>query len=80
MWELFDTIDNDNDRRISYEEFVNDTLPKLHTNEYYSRIFPTTTTTNVSIFQSIDTNNGGFVLFNELAQYIIEKRMMIIEG
>ena len=78
LWELFETIDNDNDRRISYDEFVNNTLPKLQSNEYYSRIFPTTTTTE-SIFQSIDTNNGGFILFNELTQYIINKRMMTIE-
>jgi hypothetical protein len=76
LWELFDTIDSDNDRRISYEEFSTDALPKLHGNEYYSRIFPTTVTTE-SIFQSIDTNNGGFILFNELAQYVIEKRMMM---
>ena len=78
LWELFETIDNDNDRRISYDEFVNNTLPKLQSNEYYSRIFPTTTTTE-SVFQSIDTNNGGFILFNELTQYIINKRMMTIE-
>ena len=78
LWELFETIDNDNDRRISYDEFVNNTLPKLQSNEYYSRIFPTTTTTE-SIFQSIDTNNGGFILFNELTQYIINKRMMTVE-
>ena len=78
LWELFETIDNDNDRRISYDEFVNNTLPKLQSNEYYSRIFPTTTTTE-SVFQSIDTNNGGFILFNELTQYIINKRMMTVE-
>ena len=81
LWELFDTIDGDNDRRISHDEFVNDLLPKLNNNEYYSRIFSettTATTTTESIFYSIDTNNGGYILFLELAQYIIKHRMMAL--
>ncbi len=80
LWELFDTIDSDNDRRINHDEFVNDVLPKLNNNEYYSRIFSetTTTTTTESIFHSIDTNNGGYILFLELVQYIIKQRMMAL--
>lgn len=76
LWELFVSMDSDNDRRISYDEFVNDTLPKLHNNEYYSSIFPTTTTKE-SIFESIDSNHGGYILFIELAQYIIKKRILL---
>ena len=77
LWELFAKIDSDNDRRISYDEFVSDTLPKLQNNEYYSRIFTEAATTNESIFQSIDTNHGGYILFIELAQYVINKRIML---
>jgi Ca2+-binding EF-hand superfamily protein len=78
LWELFAAMDSDNDRRISYDEFVSDTLPKLHNNEYYSRIFPASAT-NESIFQSIDNNHGGYILFIELAQYVIKKKIMLAQ-
>lgn len=78
LWELFDIIDSDNDRRISSDEFIQ-TLPKLKENEYGSILGITTNepTTAESIFQSIDTNHGGHILFIELAQYLIQKKMMI---
>lgn len=70
LWELFDSIDADNDRRIDANEFITQAVPKL---VEYGLISDNEVGDGESIFLSIDSNNGGHILFIELAEYAIKK-------
>lgn len=71
LWEVFDTIDTDNDRRINVNEFITNAMPKLID---YGAISENEASDAESIFRSIDTNNGGQILFIELVEYAIRKK------
>lgn len=64
-WMAFDSIDTSNDRRITEEEFKF-ALPVLQK-------WGIQVTDPVKIFKEIDTNNGGFILFDEFCKWAVQK-------
>jgi Ca2+-binding EF-hand superfamily protein len=67
LWVMFDDIDTDDDRRVSYDEFVQG-LSKIETwgvKCYY----PDQT------FKAIDIDGHGMILFNEFADWGIKKQL-----
>jgi len=70
-WFVFNQIDTSKDRRVSLAEFEK-AVPLLHERGLkvpYAK----------SIFQKIDTNNGGYILFDEFCHYVIANQMEIEE-
>jgi hypothetical protein len=65
LWQLFDQIDVEGDRRINLDEFTK-AIPKLM--EYGVPAVDGT-------FQSIDTNGGGQILFVEFADWAIKQKL-----
>ncbi|GBG28504.1 Calmodulin [Hondaea fermentalgiana] len=61
LWDKFESIDDDNDRRISYEEM------KRHSKEIFGRELSEESAT--ILFHSLDRNNGGKILFYEWVAY-----------
>lgn len=61
LWDLFDDIDTDDDRRVEFDEFKAG-LKKLG--------FHATEAEYVEYFDDMDGNDGGKVLFNEFCKYI----------
>jgi len=57
LWLLFDIVDEDNDRRISKNEFLQ-ASPKLNIDN------------PLMVFGAMDTNDGGKILFDELCDYM----------
>ena len=66
-WYIFDQIDTSKDRRVSMQEFEK-AVPLLQEKGM-----------NISdpkaIFNKIDTNHGGYILFDEFCHYVIEHHM-----
>lgn len=61
LWHKFEGIDDDGDRRISYEEM------KAHSKEIFGRELSDESAT--ILFHSLDRNNGGKILFYEWVAY-----------
>ena len=66
-WFVFNQIDTSKDRRISMDEFEKAVDP------LQARGLKIPDAKN--IFAKIDTNNGGFILFDEFCHYAIESEM-----
>ena len=68
-WNIFDEVDSSDDRRISREEFAKaqPTFKKYGVNIQ-----------NVNeLFNKIDTNNGGIILFDEFCDWIIKDKLKV---
>jgi len=67
LWEKFEEIDYDHDRRISFDEFKNlsnklfDTKLSEKEASYY--------------FDLIDLNNAGMILFNEFCAFMVRRKI-----
>ena len=63
LWQAFDHIDTDDDRRVTFEEFVKgaDSLRIRKSQEELRRVF-----------DSMDNNGGGYVLFDEFCAALAE--------
>jgi Ca2+-binding EF-hand superfamily protein len=62
LWQVFESVDTDDDRRISKDEFVNAAAlfdPNRNAQE---------------IFDEIDVNKGGMVLFNEMIAWFAKEK------
>lgn len=70
-WYVFNQIDTSKDRRVSMAEFEQAT-PLL---QQRGLKIPNAQ----AIFCEIDTNNGGYILFNEFCYYVIENEMEFSE-
>jgi len=67
---LFKAMDTDDDQRVSEKEFKS----FVESNQLPG--FPSMTDEELSkAFASMDTNHGGMVLYNEFAEYMIQKRV-----
>jgi Ca2+-binding EF-hand superfamily protein len=66
-WFVFNQIDTSKDRRVSLEEFEK-AVPLL---EQRGLKVPNAK----AIFHKIDTNNGGYILFDEFCHYVIANHM-----
>ena len=62
-WHHFETIDKDGDRRISKDEF----------NALAGRVFGAI---DKGMFDTIDTNQGGYILFREFCDYIVKTKVI----
>jgi len=62
-WYVFDQIDTSKDRRVSKAEFTQ-AVPMLR--ERSMKI-----SDPEAIFNKIDTNHGGYILFDEFCHYVI---------
>lgn len=64
-WIAFDEIDTSNDRRVTPQEFkvAAPILQKWGINA----------SDPAKIFKEIDTNNGGFILFDEFCKWAVQK-------
>ena len=60
---LKESIDENNDRRISKQEFK----------KYASNIF--SETVDDALFDTLDKNNGGYILFYEFVHYFVSKKL-----
>mmetsp|Transcript_55139 Transcript_55139/g.160907 ORF Transcript_55139/g.160907 Transcript_55139/m.160907 type:complete len:461 (-) Transcript_55139:83-1465(-) len=69
LWVMFETIDSENDRRINLEEFTA-AVPKL--NDWGVSIEEGT---EESVFNQIDSNDGGQVLFVEFCNWAIKQKL-----
>uniref|UniRef100_A0A7S1J4Z5 EF-hand domain-containing protein n=1 Tax=Eutreptiella gymnastica TaxID=73025 RepID=A0A7S1J4Z5_9EUGL len=67
LFVMFDRMDDDNDRRLSEEEFVQH-ASKLHTWGVKSKDLR-------GEFRKMDTNNGGKVLFDEFCHWAIPQNL-----
>ena len=70
-WFVFNQIDKSGDRRVSMAEFAKAT-PLLQ--ERGLRV-----PNAQAVFDRIDTNNGGYILFDEFCHYAIENEMEFVE-
>lgn len=66
-WYIFNQIDTSKDRRVSLQEFEKAVplLQKKGLNVPDAK----------AIFHKIDTNNGGYILFDEFCHYVIKNHM-----
>ena len=64
-WHHFESIDKDGDRRISKGEF----------NALAGRVFGAI---DDGMFERIDTNQGGYILFREFCDYVVKAK--VLEG
>ena len=64
---MFELIDSSHDRRVTVDEFQL-ALPKLEK-------FGVHISDPVAEFNKIDSNHGGFVLFDEFCHYCIVKHL-----
>ena len=62
-WHHFETIDKDGDRRISKDEF----------NALAGRVFGAI---DKGMFETIDTNQGGYILFREFCDYVVKTKVI----
>ena len=69
LWKVFDNIDTDNDRRMSFEEFKNSS----------SSLFGSKLSNNEAkyLFSLIDTNNGGYILFKEFCTFMVRRKVAL---
>ena len=66
-WHVFDQIDTSGDRRVSRDEFVK-AVPLLQQKGMK-------VSDPQAIFNTIDKNHGGYILFDEFCYYVIENHM-----
>jgi Ca2+-binding EF-hand superfamily protein len=76
LWELFQTIDTNNDRRIDLNEFKNTIVPTLllQQNSDYNSLLIHENENLDDIFQAIDTNHGGYILFIEFVEWVVQTK------
>ena len=69
LWEKFEEIDYDHDRRITFDEFKNMSKKLFETDlsEKEARY----------IFDMIDINNGGMILFNEFCAFMVRRKIAL---
>ena len=69
LWEEFEEIDYDHDRRITFEEFKNMSKKLFQTDlsEKEARY----------LFDMIDVNNGGMILFNEFCAFMVRRKIAL---
>eukprot|EP00744_Colponema_vietnamica_P020860 GILI01029687.1.p1 GENE.GILI01029687.1~~GILI01029687.1.p1 ORF type:complete len:207 (-),score=31.80 GILI01029687.1:90-662(-) len=71
LWEIFEAIDVDGDRRIDRHEFI------LNGSETFrSWGFAKSDEEMEIIFDHMDGNGGGYVLFDELAEWALKRRLL----
>lgn len=70
LWELFETTDIDGDRRIDRNEFM------LNGKMFRSWGFLKANEDLEQIFDQLDANGGGYILFDELAEWALRKRLL----
>ena len=66
LYDIFNKFDIDHDHRISMDEFRIG-FAKLHDNKFLENIpaFQEFSNNYKKVFESLDTNNGGYILFDE---------------
>ena len=64
LWDFFDAVDHDDDRRITADEFY---AAVSHNN------FKLKEKTATEAFEEMDVNGGGQVLFDEFCKYVAEQ-------
>lgn len=67
LWELFDAVDTDDDRRVELKEFRR-AVPLI--NSWGAGITDADKT-----FKEIDANGGGYILFDEFAHWALSKHL-----
>ena len=69
LWEKFDEIDFDSDRRISFQEFkiMSESLFDSKLSHKEALYF----------FELIDVNNAGMILFNEFCAFMIKRKIAL---
>ena len=67
LWELFDAVDTDDDRRVDLQEFKR-AVPLI--NSWGAKIADPEKT-----FREIDANGGGIILFDEFAHWALMKHL-----
>ena len=69
LWEKFDEIDVDSDRRISFQEFkiMSESLFDSKLSHKEALYF----------FELIDVNNAGMILFNEFCAFMIKRKIAL---
>lgn len=64
LWRMFSNMDDDNDRRMTYEEFEKGINKLIE--------WGVTVEDPKAKFNEIDTNNGGVILFDEFSKWAME--------
>jgi len=69
LWQKFEKVDFNNDRRIDFKEFK----------QFSSSLFDTNLTDKeyLYLFDLIDLNNGGKILFNEFCSFMIRRKIAL---
>lgn len=67
LWELFDEVDTDDDRRVDHAEFLK-AVPII--NSWGAHITDADAT-----FKEIDRNGGGIILFDEFAHWALSRHL-----
>ena len=69
LWERFEEIDYDHDRRITFQEFkdMSGSLFDTKLSEKEARY----------CFDLIDVNNGGMILFNEFCAFMVRRKIAL---
>jgi hypothetical protein len=68
LWEIFDQIDSSDDKRVDFEEFKKGVaLLNLNLSEDEAK----------QSFNTIDTNSGGFILFDEFCSWVVQTKMPV---
>ena len=69
MWKKFDVIDSSDDKRIELHELIKGRkLLGDYSEEEIKKIF-----------NEIDTNKGGFILFDEFCNWLIKKKLVKLD-
>jgi Ca2+-binding EF-hand superfamily protein len=70
IWKKFDVIDSSDDKRIELHEFIKgQSLLGLNLDPEHCK----------KVFDEIDANKGGYILFDEFCEWVIKKHIVCLD-